>query len=89
MLRVFGARNQRELGDGCDRCERFAAKAHRMDGLEFFERTDFARGVTRQCESEFVFVDPTPIINHRNPSDATRFESDLNALSASIDGIFH
>jgi hypothetical protein len=60
-----------------------------VDGLELFERTDFARGVTRQRKSEFVFLDPAPIINHSNPSDATRLEPDLNGLSARIDGIFY
>jgi hypothetical protein len=60
-----------------------------VDGLEFFERADFARGMTRERESEFVFLDATPIINDSNPSDATCFESNLNRLRARIDGIFH
>jgi hypothetical protein len=45
--------------------------------------------VTRERESEFVFLDPASIINHSNPSDTTRLESDLNGLSARIDSIFN
>jgi hypothetical protein len=89
MVCVFGARNESELRDGCDRSKRLAAKAHRVDGLELFERADFARGMTRERQCELVLLDATPVIDHRYTSDSASFESNLNRLRARIDGVFH
>ena len=89
MLRLRGARHQRQRGNGRDTRQRFAAKPQGRDVFKILERGNLAGGVPCQGQRHFASFDADAIVANADQSTAAALQFNLDALRAGIQCIFH
>jgi hypothetical protein len=88
MAVTAGAAGQTDSRHCGDRGQRLAAKSQAGDALEFLETGDFAGGMARQRERQFIAGDSAAIVRHPDTLDPALLQFDTDFARAGIDTVF-
>jgi hypothetical protein len=86
---TFDRRTHGDARNRRDARQRFAAKAERRDGREFFGASQFARVVARNRAAQVVTLDAATVVLDADRLQTALAQIDDNAVRASIEAVFN
>ena len=88
LRRIGRAAAEHQPADFGDRGQRLAAEAERADREQVVGRANFARGVTRRGQRQFVRGDAAAVVGHADQFAAALLDRDVDSRRAGIDRVF-
>ena len=88
MAIILRPTGQTQARHGGNRRQRLAAKAQTRHALQLFQTADFAGGVTRQRQQQFVARDTATIVGNADTLGAALLKVDPDLGRARVEAVF-
>ena len=88
MIAILRATREHQARHRRNGRQRFATKAQTRHAFEFFQTADFAGGVARQGQHQFVTRNATSIVGNADALDAALLQVDTDFCRAGVEAVF-